>query len=771
MKQKIPIYIWKNSLLWALLALWVSSCGTTRYVPQGEHLLRKYNINIEPEKQVSAASLQHYLRQSPNSSVFLGWKPLLGIYNISPRSESAWSRLLKNMGDAPEILDKDLLSSSIHNVQRRLTFLGYYDNQVSDSLVYNKKKADVWLNINLGRPYNIRSIDYHIPDSLTRDLCLSDTLNSLIQRGSVLSEELLEKESERITAHLRSFGYYNFNKNHISFVADTLSLDRTAALSVYIKEGSADEFAQYAAVQQRFNLSSIKVFANWNPEKARTDSLYVSKMNSVDFKGLRIFYDGKPNLRPRVISRLNHLQSGEYYNEKIVNNSYSRLTSLRFLSGITLQFDVVPPADSVIAAAQAIPDGTLEAQIRLTPSKLQGYKINMEASSNASGLIGLSPAVSYFHKNIFKGGEWLTVGLMGNFQFKFNDPVRSTEVGASTSISFPTLLFPIPQRWFRNYSPVTEVGVSYSYQQRPEFTRNIVSANIGYQWRAGERFSFRLQPAQLSVVSLFAIDSTFYKGLNDPFLVNSYRDHFDLGAAFTLYYTTHNAPIPKQTYFYTRWTTELSGNALSLFNRSMKQDDAGSRLLMGISYSQYWRSELTLVYTWQPSSAHSLALRWYSGIGVAYGNSDALPFEKLFYAGGASSLRAWQARNVGPGSMPQDTTFSIPNQTGDLRLEANIEYRPKLFWKIEGALFVDAGNVWTLRQEEKREAGAFRFNNFHKSIAVAGGLGLRLNLDFVLLRLDLGFVLRDPYQQRWHSTSKWFQRDHYTLQFGVGYPF
>ena len=770
MKPKIPTYIWKRHLLWMLWVLLVSSCGTTRYIPEGEHLLRKYNIDIQPEKSLPAASLQHYLRQSPNSSIFFGWKPLLGIYNISPRSESAWSRLLKNLGDAPEILDKDLLGSSISNVQRRLTYLGYYHNQVSDSIVYQGKKADVWLNINLGPQYNIRSVAYFIPDSLMQSLCLPDTVNSLVQCGSILSEELLEKESERITAHLRNHGYYNFNKNHISFVADTLLQDRTAALSVHIKEGGSDEFAQFAAAQQRFTLASIKVYTNWDPEKARTDSLYVSKLNSLDYKGLKVFYDGKPNLRPRVISRLNHLQAGSYYNEKVVNTSYSRLASLRFLSGITLQFDVVPPRDSSLAEGK-VPDGALEAQIRLTPSKLQGYKINMEASSNASGLIGLSPAVSYFHKNIFKGGEWLTVGLMGNFQFKINDPVRSTEISASTSISFPTFIFPVPQRWFKNYSPVTEVGISYSYQQRPEFTRNIMSANLAYQWRAGERFSFRFQPAQLNIVSLFGVDSSFYKGLNDPFLVNSYRDHFDLGAAFTLYYTTHNAPIPKQSYFYTRWTTEFSGNALSLFNRSMKQDSTGSRLLMGISYSQYWRSELTAVYTWKPSPAHSLALRGYAGVGVAYGNSDALPFEKLFYAGGASSLRAWQARNVGPGAMPQDTTFSIPNQTGDLRLEANIEYRPKLFWKIEGALFVDAGNIWTLRQEEKREAGAFRFNNFHKSIAVAGGLGLRLNLDFVLLRLDLGFILRDPHEQRWYPMSKWLQSGHYTLQFGVGYPF
>ena len=203
----------------------------------------------------------------------------------------------------------------------------------------------------------------------------------------------------------------------------------------------------------------------------------------------------------------------------------------------------------------------------------------------------------------------------------------------------------------------------------------------------------------------------------------------------------------------------------------MKKAPNGSNMLWGTAYSQYWKNEVNSVYTWQPIPEHSVAFRLYGGIGVAYGNSDALPFEKLLYAGGANSLRAWQARAVGPGSMPIDTTFSIPNQTGDAKLELNMEYRPKLFWKVEGAIFVDAGNVWTIRQDLGREAGAFRIKDFHKSIAIAGGLGIRLNLEFVLLRLDMGLALRDPHQRKWTPVSQWFKPGTTAIQFGVGYPF
>jgi len=600
-----------------------------------------------------------------------------------------------------------------------------------------------------------------------RSFAFSDTVHSLLRNRPIFSESLLERESERISTHLRKFGYYNFTKNYISFVADTLQGNSEVSITVRFKDGTL-------APQQRFKMESIHVYPGWQPEKAIQSIDYESSMDSIDYKGIKIFYHNKLNLRPQVITRMNRLETGNYYDELLVNTTYNRFSSLRLFSGVTLQFDALNPPSNVMDEDNEnlkTPDGMLQCQIRLIPSKIQGYKINLEASSNSSGLIGISPALSYFHKNIFKGGEWLTMSFSGNFQFKFNDPVKSTELGASANLSFPTFLFPLPHSWFNDYTPQTDVNTSYSFQQRPEFIRNILSVTFGYNWRNRERLHFRFAPIQLSIVRLYNVDSTFYKSLNDPFLINSYQDHFDLGSSFTLYYTTDNAPLPKNSYYYFRWTTELSGNSLGLFSGKMRKDLTGSHLLWGTAYSQYWKNEINTVYTWKPVPEHSIAMRFYGGIGIAYGNSDALPFEKLFYAGGANSLRAWQARAIGPGSMPLDTTFTIPNQTGDVKIEANIEYRPKLFWKIEGALFVDAGNVWTLRQDPGREAGAFRIKDFAKEIAVAAGVGIRLNLEFVLLRLDMGLVLRDPYLQKWTPMPQWFKPNTYAIQFGVGYPF
>ena len=747
-------FLSRISLFCIILTL-LTSCGTTRYVPDGEYLLKKYEIRGQG---IPPSTLSSYVRQRPNSSVFPGWKIKLGVYNMSPRTNSRWATFLKENGEAPVIFDPEALVSSKVNIDRYITSQGYYFNTIRDSIVYNKRKATVYLDIVLGKQYVISSTDYVVPDSIMHTFIFPDTLNSLLRNRPILSETLLERESERITAHLRKFGYYNFTKNHISFIADTLQRDGEATLTLYFKEGNReDEIALAAAPQQRFRVGSIHIFPDWQPEKAIQNPNYESDMDSVEYKGINISYTGKLKLRPKVIERINRLEIGKYYDEQLVTTTYNRFSSLRLFSGVTLQFDAM--------------NTKLDCKVRLTPSRIQGYKINLEASSNSSGLIGVSPALSYFHKNIFNGGEWLTMSFSGNFQFKFNSPIKSTELGASTTLSFPTLLFPVPHTWFSNYTPQTDINTSYSFQQRPEFIRNILSLNFGYNWRSGERFHYRFSPIQLNIVRLYKVDSTFYKSLNDPFLINSYQDHFDLGSSFTLYYTTDNTPVPKKSFYYLRWTTDLSGNSLGLFSGNMKKDRSGSYLLWGTAYSKYWRNEVNAVYTWKPVPEHSIAMRFYGGIGIAYGNSDALPFEKLLYAGGANSLRAWQARAIGPGAMPLDTTFSIPNQTGDVKLEVNVEYRPKLFWKLEGALFVDAGNIWTLRQDLGREAGAFRFRDFHKSIAVAGGVGIRLNLEFVLLRLDMGLVIRDPHQQKWIPVYQWFKPNTYAIQFGVGYPF
>lgn len=747
----------------ASVLFFAASCSTVRVIPEGSSRLKKNTIEITDSKIFSVANIEPYIRQQPNTTFLFGINPFLSVYNWSNGKNRGWDKFVKSIGQEPVIYDSLMIDKSKENISNHMKYLGYYNSIIDHSAITISKKTKVTYTVTLGNRYLIRNIVYDIKDTAIGNIVYPDTVNTIIKRGDYLSEMILSEESERITSLLRNRGFYNFTTNFIFFEADTLRRDNSADLVLKIENYTRNETVKERRPHNKYFVRKINIYSDYDPTTNRVDVPALT--DSISYKNLKIFYNGKLNIKPSVLAKMNKIVPGDLYKENMVNNTYERLVSLRYFSGVNLQFDEVPKE-----SGQKPDSNEVDCTIRLTPSKSQGYKINFEASNNSNNLLGLSPAVSYYHKNIFKGGEWFSLGFMGNFQFKLNDPAKSTELGVSMGLSVPKFLL-FPNRIFTSTVPRTDINLSYSFQDRPEFTRNLLSFNYGYNWKMGERFFYRLNLIQLSIIRLFNLSSQFYQNLSDPFLKNSYKNHFDLGAGITLFYTTDASPNPKNSYFYLRWANDISGNLLSLFNKSMPTDSNGFKTIWKTAYSQYYRTDLTMVYTWKFKNKTSFAARFNLGLGYAYGNSTTVPFEKLFYSGGANSLRGWQSRSVGPGSAPIDTTFSIPNQTGDFKLELNAEYRFGLFWKIEGALFADAGNIWNLKAEEGREAALFRIGDFYKSVAFNWGAGLRLNLDFVILRLDLGMIAYDPASKDWVGVKKWFKPDTYSLQFGVGYPF
>ena len=590
-------------------------------------------------------------------------------------------------------------------------------------------------NVTLGKQYPISKITYTLPDNKEfAESFLKDTTNLSIKPGDYLSESSLQAETERSSQVLRNQGYYSFNKNYYFFEADTLTIPGSALLNLTVNEYTRNETPKDAQPIRKFYINDVKI----------------SYPNTLKF-------------RDNILRELTTITPGDVYSADEINRTYSRLTALKVFSSVNIG---MTPVDTDL----------VDCSISMAQSKLQGFKFNLESSVNSTGLFGVSPQVSYYHKNIFRGGEWLNLSFMGNFQFKFNDDVRSNEFGVSAGLSFPKF-FPLPYRFFKGAIPRTDVNLTYNYQSRPEYTRNIISVTYGYNGNFKKRFFYQAYPLQMNVVRLFDLDEKFYKSLvNDPFLLNAYQDHFDFGSGATLYYTTNPDNTPKTPHFYSRLQFDIAGNTLSAFKQLMEKNANGQGMIWNTPFSQFVRGEITLSKTWflGKKSKQSIATRLQAGAGYAYGNSTSLPFEKHFYAGGSNSLRGWQARTVGPGTSPRDTSFVIPNQTGDMKLEANIEYRFDLFWKLEGALFIDAGNVWTLKADDTEEGqqSLFSWKNFGSSIAANWGAGIRLDFGFLLLRVDMGLKVHDPArQQRWVNPGEWFKGDNYALHFGVGYPF
>ena len=718
-----------------LAVIGMVSCSTTRVLQDDQFRLAKNRIRIENDRRFNPNTLQPYIKQKPNSYFIFGWNPFLSIYNWQNGKGKAWDKLVTKLGVAPVVYDAEQVDNSILNLENHLQYLGYYDSHVQSSIKVKGRKVDVTYDVTLGKRYPIKEITYKLPErgEFSSDF-LKDTLNMSIKVGDWLSESALEAETVRSSAEMRNEGFYTFNKNYYFFEADTLSCPDSAILHLTINEYTRNETPKEAEPIRKFF-----------------------------FRDVNITYPKTLNIKEKVLRNLNTIVPGEPYSATLVNTTYNRLSALRVFSSVNIGMNQV---DSNL----------VDCSISLSQSKMQGFKVNLEGSTNSSGLFGVSPQLSYYHKNIFRGGEWLNLSFMGNFQFRFNDDIRSNEFGVGAGLSFPRF-FPLPYRFFKGAVPRTDINLSYNYQDRPEYTRNIISTSYGYTGNIRSRFFYQAYPLQMNIVRLVNLDPDFYNTLaNDPFLRNAYQDHFDLGSGLSLYYTTNAESVPKETFFYSRFQFDIAGNLLSAFNQLMKTDSNGSRVIWNTPYSQYVRGELTLGKTWifGRKGGQAIATRLLAGAGYAYGNSTALPFEKHFYGGGSNSLRGWQARTVGPGLSPRDNSFVIPNQTGDMKLEANLEYRFSMCWKVAGALFVDAGNIWMLKDDgtETGMESVITARTFGDSIAANWGVGLRLDFNFLILRLDMGIKMHDPAREvKWVGPDQWFKKDGYALHFGVGYPF
>lgn len=715
------------------------SCSTTRVLGDGQFRLADNKVVVDNDRKFNTKEIESYIKQKPNSYIIFGWNPFLNIYNWSGKNaDKGINKFLREIGTAPVVYQPSQVEASVENINRHLEYLGYYGSDVRSEVRVNGKRVTVTYSVTLGRRYRIGNVSFAVPDGEFKEDFYADTAAVSIRPGDFLSEDALEKETERAASMFRRKGYFGFTKNYFSFEADTLARRDTADLLMTVKEYTRNQTAEYARPHRKYFFGDVS-----------------------------ISYDNDLKFNDRVLKNICTIRPGAMYDEREVNTTYSRLSALRLFSGVNVALN---PRDS----------GIVDCDISLTKSRMQGFKVNLEGSTNSTGLIGISPQVSYYHKNIFHGGQWLNLGFLGNFQFKYDDrSIKSNEFGVSAGLSFPEFLG-LPNSIFKGPSvPRTEINASYNYQNRPEYTRNMISTSYGYSGslRNG-KFFYQFYPIQAKIVRLTNLDPNFYTTLSgNPFMRDAYQNHFDVGSGLVAYYTTSTALVPKETYEYARLQLDASGNVLSLFNKAMKSDEYGSRLIWNTPYSQYIRTELTLgkTFVFGKNGGQALAIRLLGGVGYAYGNSSTIPFEKQFYSGGANSMRGWQARSLGPGNSKADTTFVIPSQTGDMKLEANMEYRFPMFWKLCGAVFTDVGNIWILKETDGDDGSHTHFDlkNLAASLAADWGIGLRVDLNFLILRLDMGMKVYDPSLDtaRWRSPSQWLKKDGYTLHFGVGYPF
>lgn len=776
-------------LIAAIVMAVVSACSSTRHVPDNEYLLDKVTIKlVDKPSGVNVMTLEPYLRQMPNHKVLGFWKLQLGFYNMSGRDSSKWyNRLARKLGQPPVIFSQQLTDASERQLEQALINMGYMDVSVEADTILNpaKKRAEVTYTVTAREPRRVRSMTYDIADTAIARLVMADSARFTLRPGSLLDRNLLDGERALIAGRLRNHGYYAFTKEYITFVADTAANSLDVDLTMMVKPprmAGAAQKTDTTARHQLYRIGKVMLVTDYEPGGVVNPAL----RDTVDCRGLEVVYGPDRYLKATTLADHCFLFPGEIFRAANVDQTYESLTRLGILRSVNI--DLRPTGDTFG------PDGSgeqlVDAYILMTRNKKQGVTFEVEGT-NSEGDLGFGLGVTYRYRNLGHSSNLLTTkvrmnyeSLSGNLSGLINK--RYTEWAAEVGITFPKFMFPFLSKTFsRRVKASTELAVSGNYQERPEYTRIIAGAAWKYKWSSPsgrQRRTFDLVDINYVRLPESSIDFIDQIAPSNPLLRYSYEDHFIMRMGYTYYRTNRRiasgsirVPVRQPLVYSIRASAETAGNLLRALSKITGQHRVDSVYkIFGIQYSQYAKAEVDYTLTRNfVGSRHSLAFHVGAGVGVPYGNSRMIPFEKRFYAGGANGVRGWSVRSLGPGSYRgRNNVTDFINQCGDIRLDLSVEYRAKLFWVFEGAIFADAGNIWTIHNYPNQPGGMFHFNSFIKQLAAGYGLGLRLDFEYFLLRFDLGLKAHNPAEgeERWPLLHPRWKRDA-TFHFAVGYPF
>ncbi len=707
--------------------------------------LKKNEITTN-NAQLSVEKLEDIIKQRPNRKVlflfyFHAWAYQYG----DKKPDKKWRQFFKEIGEPVVILDSNETERSRRQMELYLHKKGYFDAKVSSvTRIKGKNKAIVEYKVNSGKPHKLNKIRFEINDTSLLQTLRRGVIYTKLVPGDNYDEEIIEKERQRMTNVMLNEGYFQFSKEYIYFEADTNLPDKKADLKVVITNASKRVF--YAGADSVIKVPHQKFRVN----KVFINTRYNYKFPFVSGDTMRVgnFYflnAEKIIVKPSRLLRSIFLNPGDLYNKSRVEYTYERLSALQVFRSIRIRFEEVEGKD------------LLNAFIDLSPADKRSLTLEGQGT-HRNRSPGISANLSYENRNAFNGAELFELALNGGLEYQnprslgINaDTVsrffNTQQAGIQTRISTPSLLLPFQLKRTktpRYLEPKTELSGAYQWQNRPGYSVYSAQASFNYQWKVGDFHAFRVHPTELNYVWLRK-EPSFSVLINESrsaLLANSYIDHLISSSKFV--YTFSNQTVRRRRNFkYFRTSLESAGNALRgiLGTTDIHPGEDDSYELFGVRFAQFMKVDADFRIYNIISKKSDIVYRLYAGVGIPYGNLNALPFEKSFFAGGSNSIRAWNARTLGPGSV-SDTLTNIDN-IGNFQLEANVEYRFPLYRWIKGALFIDVGNVWTTESAEL-ENGDFQLDRFYKELAVAGGFGTRFDFDFFLIRLDLGVALRDP---------------------------
>ena len=723
--------------------LLLCACSASRDLPEGVYMLNRIQVLTDSSyKDVSPTQMKSYVRQKPNSRWFSTVRIPLGVYAMAGKDSSWVNRLLRSMGEAPVVYDSALARQTCRDLQLALQNKGYLDAEVAFYLEHHKKKIDAIYLLHPGQPYFVQGLERDIQDSVIAGLLKNR--KSLLYDGMQFNTDVLNNERSEIAHFLQDQGYFRFHKEFITYTARKDEQNHQVMLGMILHPYRSDNESN-DTLHSRYMIRQI-TYGSGMPD----DSII--------------------HLRQSVLKENTFLEEGRPYSASGLQNTYNHFGRLGAVRYTNISFQQVP--DTAL----------LDTRIMIQTNKPSSISFQPEGT-NTAGDFGAAASLTYQNRNLFKGSETFSLKLRGAYEairglegYSNQDFVEYSIEGR---VSFPRFVLPfLSEDIRRRLIATSELSVMYDSQDRPEFHRRILSAAWRYKWQPQNHHdSYRIDFVDLNYVFMPWVSETFRREyLDNPsnpnaILSYNYKDLFIMKTGFGYSYSNRRLSI--------RTNLEAGGNLLNLYTSIFggNKNSDGQYKVFDIAYAQYVKADVDFSHNLL-SQERQDQLVFHVGLGVAYpyGNSTVLPFEKRYFSGGANSVRGWTVRSLGPGNYKdKDGRINFITQTGDMKLDLNLEYRTHLFWKFGGAAFIDAGNIWTLRNYESQPGGQFTMLGLWQDLAVSYGLGLRLNFEYFVLRFDLGMKAINPAyktedEAHYPLIHPRMSRD-FAFHFAVGMPF
>jgi len=756
----------------AVIALLMVCCKTTKYVPDGDQLYTGAEIEFQSDEKKSylrrlRGNLEKDIKPRPNKKI-LGIPLKLGIYNFlgTPKKQKgARYKLRRKLGEAPVLYSKVNPSFSEEVLKSDLYNRGFFDPKITHKVILNekKKKVKVIYTINPGRSYRINSYNMIVSDTAMNKIIAGSADKTLIKKGRRYNLDRLKGERARIDKELKNNGYYHFNPDYFSFEADTNGSDATVNVKLKLKPSIPDKS------MLRYKMKEVYVFID--SISSRRNEIDLS--DTVHLEGVTLSV-GK-DLRASAVVRYVYLKKGDYYSRENQQLSVNRLMGMDLFKYVDAQIEETDSA-------------RLYAFLYLSPLKKKSLSAELDLVTKSNNFAGPGVILSYLNRNLFKGAEHLTINLHGSVETQFNGEFKGLytyEIGPSVKLTVPHFILPFRVKASSYFTPQTIFTADYNFTRRVNyFDLTSLRFGFGYSWKENLAITHELMPLNINFFRIRNVSDYFMSFLeSNEGLRRKYEDQLIAGITYSYTYNEQVYPDRKNQ-FYINATVDIAGNTLALMSDAIgeERNANNTQTFLGIAYSQYGKFGVDIRNYLKLTRKTQFAAHMVVGVGIPYGNSEALPFIKSYFSGGASSIRAFPVNSLGPG------TYRLPDslqnafffqQGGDIKLEWSAEYRFPIISVIKGALFADIGNTWLYPTNHTIPNAQFNLANVPKELAAGIGFGIRADLSFFIIRLDLATPVRKPWLpegERWvlddiYIGKKDWRRDNLMLNIAIGYPF